>query len=190
MREDVSVARAKRESTPADMIRSLAVILIPLLIITFLFTRNLGDHPVKEVDWRPVLTTARQQAPFPVLAPTGLPEGWRPTQVVWVPLGEPYLNGEPSVRNLWKLGFLTPDDVFIGLSEGDLRPDDLVRDETRAGSPDGQSTVGDQTWQRWVSPDDRTRSLVASSAKATTVVSADLPYEALEAYVSTLSTSG
>ena len=184
------MARAKKPATPADMIRSLAVILVPLLLITLLFTRNLGDHPVKEVDWRPVLTTARAQAPFPVLAPTSLPEGWRPTQVAWVPQGQPYLSGAPSVRNLWKLGFLTPDDVFVGLSEGDLRPDDLVRDETREGVPDGQSTVGDQTWQRRVSPDDRTRSLVSTGGKATTVVSADLPYEALEAYVGTLSTSG
>ena len=57
--------------------------------------------------------------------------------------GDAYLNGEPSARNLWKLGFLTTDDVFIGLSQGDLQPQTFVADETRKGVADGQSVVGD-----------------------------------------------
>ena len=106
------------------MIRSLAVILIPLVIITVLFTDLPKDAQVSEVDWTPVLTTAREEAPFPVLAPTNLPDGWRATRVSWVNEGEPVLNGDPSVRNQWQLGFLSPDDVYLGLVQGDLRPDD------------------------------------------------------------------
>ena len=37
------MARANRMSTPGDMIRSLAVILIPLVVITALFTRLPAD---------------------------------------------------------------------------------------------------------------------------------------------------
>ena len=185
------MARANRlASTPGDMIRSLALILIPLVILTVLFTEVPDDPPVKEVDWRPVLATARRDAPFPVLAPTNLPAGWRATQADWVEVGEPFLNGEPSVRNLWQLGFLTPDDVFIGLDQGDLRPDDLVEEQSRQGTPDGESTVNGQVWQRLLSHDGRTRSLVRRDPKVTTIVSGDLPYAALEAYAATLSTSG
>ena len=158
------MARAKKPSTTGDLIRSLVVIIVPLLLISAFFTRNLGDHPVNEVDWRPVATLARSQAPYPVLAPVNLPEGWRATQATWVRTGEPYLNGDASPRNLWKLGFLTSDDVFVGLTEGDLRPDDLIRTETREGTVDGQSVVGDQTWERRISPDGRTRSLVRVDA--------------------------
>lgn len=183
------MARAKRQPTPGDMVRSLAVIVIPLLIITFFFTRNVGDHPVTVVDWRPVLATARSQAPYPVLAPTNLPQDWRPTQVVWAPKGQPYQNGAPSVRDLWKLGFLDPDNVFVGLTQGDLHAEDLIRTETHDGLPDGQSTVGDQTWQRVISPDEQTRSLVTQTPKVTTIVSGDLPYGALESYAATLSSS-
>jgi hypothetical protein len=172
------------------MIRSLALILIPLVILTVLFTDLPDDRPVKEVDWRPVLATARRDAPFPVLAPTNLPASWRATQAEWVEVGEPFRNGEPSVRNLWQLGFLNPDDVFIGLDQGDLRADDLVDEQSREGTADGQSTVGGQVWQRLISPDGRTRSLVLRDAKVTTIVSGDLPYAALEAYAATLSTSG
>ncbi len=184
------MARAKKPATTSDLIRSLLVIIVPLVLITLFFTRNLGDHPVTEVNWRPVLTEARAEATFPVLAPVNLPPGWRPVQVSWVQVGEPYLNGQRSDRDLWKLGFLTSDDVFIGLAQGDLRPDELVKDETRAGEADGQSVVAGQTWQRLVSPDERTRSLVEQSDEVTTIVTGDLPYEALETYAGILSSSG
>jgi hypothetical protein len=184
------VARSKKPQTTGDLIRSLVVIIVPLLIITAFFTRNLHDAPVKVVDWRPVVTLARSQAPYPVLAPVNLPPGWRSVQAVWVRTGEPDLNGDPSARNLWKLGFLTSDNVFIGLSQGDLRPDDFIADETRKGTVDGQSVVGDQTWERRVSPDGRTRSIVEKTPKVTTIVSGDLPYEALDTYAGILSSSG
>ena len=184
------MARSKKPQTTGDLIRSLVVIIVPLLLITAFFTRNLGDAPVKVVDWRPAVTLARSQAPYPVLAPVNLPPGWRAVQATWVKAGDAYLNGDPSARNLWKLGFLTTDDVFIGLSQGDLQPAQFVRDETREGVADGQSVVGDQTWERRVSPDGRTRSLVETTPKVSTVVSGDLPYEALDTYAGILSSSG
>jgi hypothetical protein len=184
------VARLKKPATVGDLIRSLAVILIPLVVITVLFTNLPTDHPVKEVDWRPVLATAREEAPYPVLAPANLPEGWRPTRVAWVPEGRPGLNGDPSPRNLWELGFLTPDDTYVGLHQGDQQVQDLVAQESRQGAPDGTSVVGGQQWQRLVSADDRTRSLVLTSPGVTTVVSGDLEYAGLEAYASTLTAGG
>ena len=188
--EDKNVARTARQATAGDMIRSLALIVIPLLVIAIIFTNVPDDHPVQEVDWKPVLATAQKQAPFDVLAPTNLPEGWRATRVNWVPQGRPYLNGEASPRNLWQIGFLSPDDVYIDLNQGDARPQEMVDLQSREGMPDGNSVIAGQTWQRLVSPDGRTRSLVLRGPSATVVVSADLPYEALEAYASTLSSTG
>ena len=182
------MARANRMATPGDMIRSLAVILIPLVVLTVLFTNLPDDKPVDEVDWRSILAVARRDAPFPVLAPTNLPEGWRATQAEWVQAGDPFRGGEPSVRDQWSLGFLTPDDVFIGLDQGDRQPDNLVKEQSRAGEPDGQSTVNGQAWERLLSTDGRTRSLVRREPAVTTIVSGDLGYEALEAYTATLAT--
>ncbi len=172
------------------MVRSLLVILIPLVVIAFLFTSLPRDHPVKVVDWRPVLGTARAQAPYPVLAPTNLPETWRATQVSWVAEGGRSATGQTSPRNMWQLGFLSPDEIYVGLSQADLQIEDFVKQETRAGVGDGSSTVNGQTWQRLVSPDGRTRSLVWTQPKVTSVVSGDLPYEALESYAATLSSAG
>jgi Protein of unknown function (DUF4245) len=187
--EDKNVARTTRQSTAGDLIRSLALIVIPLVVIAIIFTDVPDDHPVKEVDWNPVLATAQKQAPFDVLAPTNLPEGWRATRVNWVPQGRPYLNGEASPRNLWQIGFLSPDDVYIDLNQGDARPQEMVDQQSREGTPDGNSVIAGQTWQRLMSPDGRTRSLVLHGPSATVVVSADLPYEALEAYAATLSST-
>jgi hypothetical protein len=187
--EDKNVARTTRQATAGDLIRSLALIVIPLVVIAIIFTNVPDDHPVKEVDWKPVLATAQKQAPFEVLAPTNLPEGWRATRVNWVPQGRPHLNGEASPRNLWQIGFLSPDDVYVDLNQGDARPQELVDQQSREGTPDGNSVIAGQTWQRLVSPDGRTRSLVLHGSSATVVVSADLPYEALEAYASTLSST-
>lgn len=180
------MARTKRQNTPGDMIRSLAVILLPVLLITFIATRNLDDHPVTVVDWRPVLAQARQEAPFPVLAPTNLPAEWRATRVTWVKVGDPFLNGQPAVRNTWQLGFLTPNDVYLALNQGDTRSADFIKDETRAGLADGQSEVDGKTWQRLISEDERTRSLVMASPQVTTIVVGDTSYEALDSYAATL----
>lgn len=188
--EDKDVARTTKQATAGDMIRSLALIVIPLAVIAIIFTNVPDDAPVEEVDWKPVLATARQQAPYEVLAPTNLPEGWRATRVNWVPLGRPYLNGEASPRNLWQIGFLTPQEVYIDLTQGDMRAQEMVDQQSREGTPDGNSVVAGETWQRLVSPDGHTRSLVLHGPAATTIVSANLPYEGLEAYASTLSSTG
>ncbi|HEY5847689.1 MAG TPA: DUF4245 domain-containing protein [Microlunatus sp.] len=176
----------KRQPTAGDMVRSLVVILIPLVIITVLFTRNLSDHPVQVVSYQATLTKARAEAPYPVLAPNNLPPSWRATQAEWVPKGIPYLNDEPSVRNLWQLGFLAPDDIFIALNQGDALPEQFVTDYTREGLPDGTSRVAGEPWERRISPDERTRSRVRTSPAVTTVVVGDTPYEGLEAFAGTL----
>jgi hypothetical protein len=184
------VARASsRIATPGDMVRSLAVILIPVVIITYFFTRTPDGPTVRALDWTPVLAQAREQAPYAVLAPRAVPEDWRATRVNWLPTGRPGLNGEPSPRNQWELGFLDSTNTYLELDQGDLQGPDLVADKTRDGLPDGQSDVAGQTWERRISADERTRSLVLATPQLTTIVSGDLPYAELESFASTLSSS-
>ena len=187
--KDRAVARSRKSATMGDLVRSVAIILIPLAVITVLFTKLPKDHPVQVVDPQPVLAKARTESPYPILAPANLPNEWRATRVTWVRTGEPYLNGAPSVRNLWRVGYLTPDDVYIAVAQGDLEPDDFISVETREGAVDGQSTVNGDVWERRVSPDGRTRSLVRRTDTVTTVVAGDTSYAALEAFAATLESS-
>jgi len=184
--KDGSVARSRKAMTTGDLIRSIAVIMIPLAVITVLFTKLPQDHPVQVVDPQPVLAKARTESPYPILAPANLPNDWRATRVTWVRTGEPYLNGAPSVRNLWRVGYLTPDEVYIAVAQGDLEPDEFISVETREGAVDGESTVNGDVWERRVSADGRTRSLVQRTDAVTTVVAGDTSYAALEAFAATL----
>jgi hypothetical protein len=187
--KDRAVARSRKSATIGDLVRTIAVILIPLAVITVLFTRLPKDHPVQVVDPQPVLAKARTESPYPILAPVNLPSDWRATRVTWVRTGEPYLNGAPSVRNLWRVGYLTPDEVYIAVTQGDLEPDELISAETREGAVDGEGTVNGDVWERRVSADGRTRSLVQRTDTVTTVVAGDTSYAALEAFAATLASS-
>src|SRR5919112_6142015 len=169
--KDRAVARARKQSTTGDLVRSLAVILIPLAVITVLFTKLPKDHPVQVVDPRPVLSKARTESPYPVLAPANLPSQWRATRVTWVRTGAPYLNGAPSVRNLWRVGYLTPPEDYLSGAPGDPGPDEFISAETREGAVDGESTVNGDIWERRVSADGRL-ALIFSAARVATIVSA------------------
>jgi hypothetical protein len=183
------VARASsRTASTGDMVRSLAVLLIPVVLITYLFTRTPDGPAVRPLDWTPVLAQAREQAPYPVLAPRAVPEDWRATQVSWVPQGRPHLNGDPSPRNLWELGFLDGQDTYVELVQGDLEPRALVEDKTREGLEDGSSQVAGSTWERRTSDDERTRSLVRTVDGVTAIVVGDLSYAELESFAATLTT--
>lgn len=182
------MARASsRTASTGDMVRSLAVILLPVIAITYFFTRTPEGPTIRPVDWTPVLVQARAQAPFPVLAPRAVPEAWRATRVTWVPEGRPHLNGEPSPRNLWELGFLDAGNTYVELAQGDLEARELVEDKTREGLPDGTSDVAGTAWERRISSDERTRSLVRGGEDVTAVVVGDLPYAELETFAATLS---
>ncbi|MCW2811564.1 MAG: hypothetical protein JWP61_2022 [Friedmanniella sp.] len=169
------------------MVRSLAVILIPVVVISVLFTRNVQHPPVRVVDWTPVLAAARQQSPYAVLAPTAVPQGWRPTVATWTKRGASVGGGAGSSANAWQLGFLTDRDVFVAINQRDADTQTMVATQTRNGVPDGESAVNGAVWQRVASPDDRTHALVSTSPQVTTVVSGDLGYEVLDSYAATLS---
>ncbi len=172
------------------MVRSLLVILVPLVLITWFFSSNPGDHPVTAVDWRPALTQARAEAPYEVLAPTNLPEGWVPTRVSWIREGQTGAGGGSSLGNDWTIGYLSPDEVYFGLRQSDAEPARVIADVSRKGKRDGASQLGSTRWERYVSPDDRTRSLVLRASGVTTVVVADAPYAALDAFAATLRADG
>lgn len=184
--ETGAVARPKKQPTPGDMVRSLAVILVPILVITFIASRNLDGPPVQTVDWQPVLSQARTEAAFPVLAPADVPANWRARTVSWVKAGDADAGGTVSPRNEWQLGFLNPEDIYVAIAQGDAAQPELVKEKTRSGLPDGQSTVAGRTWERRVSGDERTRSLVMTTPAVASIVVGDTSYEALEAYASTL----
>lgn len=171
------------------MVRSLAVILVPVVLITWFFSRSLGSPPVHTVDWKPVLTQARVEAGFPIYAPRSLASGYRVNKASWAKRGQPGPTGTAATADQWELGMLNPDNVYVEIDEQNRPNGDFVGNNTRNGVGDGQSSVSGANWSRLVSADDRTRSLVHTSGTVTVLVTGDLSYAALESFAGTLTTS-
>lgn len=178
------MAKSPRNQSPAQMLVAMALLLVPIMLVTWAFTRN-PEPPVNVVDFAPLARTAQDEADYEVLVPSGLPEGWVCTRARWTPDGAPGLDGEPVPGDTWQAGFLTPGRMYLGIDQRDSAPEAFVADVTRQGRPEGVSVVGASTWERYVSDDGRTRSLVLRG-DAVTIVSGDLAYEALEAFAATL----
>lgn len=159
------------------MLISLAVILIPCILIYKWFSRVPDAPQVDPVKYQPVVARADKQAKFDLISPQALPDTWKPIKATW------------KDQQL-QLGFLSPDTVYYEerAAQG-ANDDDMVNDASRNARADGTTVVGKRTWTKLVTDDGRTRCLlyvVKTGKPSTTVVCADTEYEGVEAFVSTL----
>ena len=181
----MATTKKNRNDSVIHMLVAMVVLFIPVILVTQVFTRD-PEPPIKALDWQPVAARAAAEASYEVLAPTNLPEGWVATRARFTGIGKPLLGGDPAPGDTFQLGFLSPERRYFALDQRDVAPEPFVTAVTRQGRPDGESDVGGQPWVRYVSEDGRTRSLVVQGEDVATVVSGDLPYEALEAFATTL----
>ncbi|HRY10727.1 MAG: DUF4245 domain-containing protein [Actinobacteria bacterium] len=158
-----------------DLVLSLAVV---GLFVAFLFVVvwRPSPDPVRTVDPAPVLLSAREQAGYPVYAPTGLTGNWRATSARFEADGD---------ATVWFLGYVTPDDQYIAVAQTDGDAQNFIEEQTLDGSPDGEMTVDGQVWQRYTTTDQR--SLVRSSDGSTVVVTGSVSYEQLADFAGRLS---
>lgn len=168
---------AKQKKTALDMVISLAVLLVPAALIYAFFSQVPEEPSIPVAPWQPTVEAAREDGTLAVLAPRNLPADWKPVRAK-------YTNDQ------LELGFQGPEQVYYEVKQ---RPGAnqqvFVADATRKGVEEGTSTVAGRTWTRYASGDGRSRCLVDVADKprpTTTVACADGPYEAAEAFVSTL----
>lgn len=169
----MSEDRAKRGFR--DLILSLAVVTV---FVAFLFAMvwRPSPDPVRTVDPAPMLRVARAEAEYPVLAPVGLSSGWRSTSARFE------VDGTAST---WFLGYVTPDDEFVAVTQTDGEPGDFIAEQTVQGQPDGERIIKGDQWQQYIADDQR--SLVRSTDTSTTVVTGTVSYEQLQDFVGRLS---
>lgn len=179
------MAKPRPNPPVVHMIVVLGVLLVPIVALSAFFTR-IPEPTVTPVDFRPVAAAAAAEASYEVLVPENLPEGWVTTRARWMPLGEVRPNREPAPGDTWQLGVMTPQQMYIAVDQRDRLPDQFVAEITREGRRDGASVVDGVEWTRYRSGDGRTRALVLRSEESVAIVSADLGYEALEAFTATL----
>ena len=131
----MSAGRTKRRrgnETATDMVRSLLVVGgVTLLVLLVGASRQLlfpsGDSAqrIRLVDYSNEVAAARRLAPGEILAPSGLPSGWRATSVRLDPHG--------SAVDL-HLGFVTPAEKYAELEESTGEAEEFVQNRLDKGS--------------------------------------------------------
>ncbi|HYH24375.1 MAG TPA: DUF4245 domain-containing protein [Blastococcus sp.] len=128
-----AVERANRLSA-ANMLRSLLpLVAICLLLVGWQAFRTGTVDPVREVDPRGTIRLAESRAAYPLVVPTGLPEGYRPTSVR-TDAGSA-ADGAPVTL---QIGYVTPSENYAGFvisdAIGSEAVDRVLADSTEEGS--------------------------------------------------------
>jgi hypothetical protein len=163
--------------TVGDMVRSMAVVLALVGLIMLVSWRP-QPEAVKVVDVLPAVTLASMQATFPVAAPTGLSDGWRPTSARWKPTAK---SGSAPVLHI---GFVTPADAYAQVTQSVTDTAGYVDEQTDGGLPMGQSTIAGTTWQRLEGID--RRSLLLRGDGVMTIVSGGASWDELTTLAASL----
>ncbi|WP_181957663.1 DUF4245 domain-containing protein [Streptomyces paludis] len=163
--------------TVRDMFLSMAVIgLVVAAIYMFIPHDDKGD-PVRAVDYRVELATARRAAPYPVVAPAELAGEWKPTSVTY----------KRQSGDAWHLGFLDPDGEYVAVEQSTAPPKKYVHDVTQKAVDTGETQrVAGEEWQRWEGP--KYSALVRPGDAVTTVVTGTASYERLAEMAAALET--
>lgn len=169
----MSSERTKRSLR--DLVLSLVVVGAFVAFLYVVVWRP-SPEPVRTVDPVPALTAAREQADYPVLAPTGLSAQWRATSARF--------EGDEN-DTTWFLGYVTPENQYVALAQTDGDAAEFIADQTLQGQPDGERSVSDRQWRQYTTDDQR--SLVTSVDGSTVVVTGTVSYEQLADFASRLS---
>jgi len=151
-----------------DMVLSLLAV-GAVAAVVYVFIPHSGGDPVTTVPYTTELATARRAAPYPIVAPEGLPDQWRATSVRY--------NAHDNGHATWHLGFITPTGSYAAVEQSDGTPGALVQTQVEGGRPDGSALVGGQAWERYQG--DHYRALVQGSGDAVTMVIGSAPYKEL-----------
>lgn len=170
---------ARLRQTAVDMVRSMAVVLVVVFAIVLLAWRP-EPEAVKVVETAPTVALAARDAQFPIVAPSGLAEGWRPTSVRWEP------TEESESESILHIGYVTPADQYAQVSVAPVVAESYLDEQTADGAPTGTQAVGDATWERWESP--KRRSLVLVDGSVATIVSGSAEWAELITLAESLET--
>jgi Protein of unknown function (DUF4245) len=117
------------------------------------------------ISYRADLDTLARLAPYPAVAPAGLPAAWQP---VGSGLAVGGANGAGTVT--WHLDYATPDGTLASLEETNADAAAFVRRMTNSGTALPSSRVNGQTWNLSATPARGQRSMYLTSPAGFTVV--------------------
>lgn len=177
--DEVSQTRSGYRSSMRGLVGALIVslgLMAGVGLMTFFQARETQD-PVQPYDYTTDLATARAQAPFDVLAPRSLPEGWYATSARWSAAGP---------EKAWHLGLLTDQGRYVGLEQSNAVSTRFVAEQTKADEPGEPVQINGETWQTLTSGPET--ALVLTGDQVTTVVTGTASEPDLIAFAESLTT--
>lgn len=170
---------SRLRTTVRDMLLSLAVIAVPIAVAMAIKPSKAGDpvHVIDAASFQTTLSAARQSEPFTVLAPSGLPAGWRLTSVNYQPSG--------AAAADWHLGYLLPDGSYASLEQTTEPLASFLNDQHSDAGPNTAVQIAGATpnvWQRYTgtTPAGLRTILFDTGAKSTVMVAGSASLAQLE----------
>ncbi|HTY73713.1 MAG TPA: DUF4245 domain-containing protein [Actinomycetes bacterium] len=155
-------ARRRGFETVGDMLRSLAVVMLAVLVIVVL-SRHPHTPSVTVVDPTQARVAARAVGAFTPEEPVGLGAGWRLTSARFAEDGS-------IAAPVWHLGWVTPAGGYAALDQSDgpsaAFVATLLTEPVRAGNGSGPFAG----WQRWTGQEKGWRAYVRGAGSTTLVV--------------------
>lgn len=163
----------------------IGALLAAFAVIAFVWGLTRFQHrdvedPVETIEYSEQLEAARAQAPFDVLAPDPVPDGWRVTSVDYTTEGP---------VSAWHLGLLTgpgDDSEYVGLEQSNAESVTFVEESTRADQPAEPVSIGGVEWQQYTRDDET--AIVLAGKGVTTIVTGTAPLDDLTEFAERLST--
>jgi hypothetical protein len=139
-----SAADRASRLNPANMLRSLLpLVVIALLIVGYQAFKSSGETNVHPIDPTSTERLAAGQAGYPLVAPAGLPSGYRPTSARTD--ADPDRTGEPVTL---QIGYVTPSEEFAGFVVSDDPKADAVTSVLDGAAQQGTVDVAGTAWTR------------------------------------------
>ncbi|KUO04516.1 DUF4245 domain-containing protein [Streptomyces caeruleatus] len=157
-----------KQKSVRNMVLSLGVTVLAAGVIYLFVPHEDGEPDLPRVDYRVELLTARRAASYPVVAPQGLPDSWKPTSVRF----------KGADFDAWHLGFHTSAGEYVQVEQSAEKPSTFLEKATQGGrATEVTEKIGDRTWTRYTGG--RYDALVHQEKGATTVVAGTGSFEQL-----------
>jgi hypothetical protein len=183
VRAEAAAARAQSQADRAKartMKNMVWALLACFIVVAFLMivTWRPKEEKVRAVEYTAQLQDARKLAPW-VRGPEPMPSGWTATSVEFrAPQQSPVT---------WHLGVVTAQKKYVGLEQSNVTANAYQFDKLGKTADDGTSTVAGVTWQRKKLLDrDKEQALVLIGSGATTILTGNAGYQALETFAAAL----
>jgi hypothetical protein len=137
-----------RRLTAVNMLRSLLpLVVIVLLLVGWNVLRSPRTDPVRPIDPSTTVHLAASRAGYPMLAPQGLPAGFRPTSAR-TDAGAARPGGPVTLQ----IGYVTPKQRYAGFAISDDPQADALTSVLDGARAEGSVQVAGQAWTRSRTP--------------------------------------